>query len=96
MKACVEHDVKLPWFVDLLNLNLGNDDLAEARRRLQTFLEAFRKGERVTANVDFEAGEPSRRQLIREEADGDDVSSASPRPHRRRHSAVANAGDARA
>jgi malate synthase len=55
VKACVEHDVKLPWFVDLLNLNLGNDDLAEARRRLQAFLEAFRKGERVTANVDFEA-----------------------------------------
>ena len=59
VKACVEHDVKLPWFVDLLNLNLGNDDLAEARRRIQTFLEAFRKGERLTANVDFEAaGEP--------------------------------------
>ena len=43
-----------------------------------------------------QSGEPSRRQLIREEADGDDVSSAPPRPHRRRHSAVANAGDARA
>ena len=54
VKACVDHDVKLPWFVDLLNLNLGNDDLAEARRRIQTFVAAFRRGERVTANVDFE------------------------------------------
>jgi malate synthase len=55
VKAYVEHEMKLPWFVDLLNLNLGNDDLMETRRRIQTFADAFRRGERVTANVDFQA-----------------------------------------
>ena len=54
VNAYVEHDVKLPWFVDLLNLNLGNQDLSEARRRIQLFVDAFGQGQRVTANVDFE------------------------------------------
>src|SRR5215813_9537046 len=33
VKTCVESAVKLPWFIDLLNLNLGNHDLQEAKRR---------------------------------------------------------------
>ena len=53
VKTYVEHDAKLPWFIDLLNVNLGNHDLAEARRRIQMFSERFGKGERVTANLDF-------------------------------------------
>jgi len=54
VKTCVEIGVKLPWFIDLLNLNLGNHDLPEARRRIGQFIEEFQAhGRRVTGNVDF-------------------------------------------
>jgi malate synthase len=49
-------DVKLPWYIDLLNINLDNDDLAEARRRIRLLTDAFRQdGTRVTGNLDFDA-----------------------------------------
>jgi malate synthase len=49
-------DVKLPWYIDLLNINLDNDDLAEARRRIKLLTDAFRRdGTRVTGNLDFDA-----------------------------------------
>ena len=55
VKTCVENGLKLPWFIDLLNINLGNRNLAEAKRRIDVFIEAFEaKGERVTSNVDFD------------------------------------------
>jgi malate synthase len=54
--AYVRADVKSPWYIDLLNLNLGNDDLAEARKRIGDYIESFRKeGTRITRNLDFEA-----------------------------------------
>ena len=47
-------DVKLPWYIDLLNLNLNNHDLATARARIQAYIEAFeRDGTRITENLDF-------------------------------------------
>ena len=50
----VKDPVKLPWYVDLLNINLNNHDLAEARRRIRHLVEAFeRDGTRMTENVDF-------------------------------------------
>jgi malate synthase len=53
----VLEDVKLPWYVDLLNINLDNHDLTEARRRIRLLTEAFKKdGSRVTENLDFAAG----------------------------------------
>jgi malate synthase len=46
--------VKLPWYIDLLNINLENHDLAEAKRRIRLFAEAFGKdGTRITENLDF-------------------------------------------
>jgi malate synthase len=49
----VTSPVKLPWYVDLLNLNLGNHDLAEARRRIAAYVGAFRRdGSRATGNLD--------------------------------------------
>jgi malate synthase len=46
---------KSPWYIDLLNITLGNHDLAEARRRIQQYMSAFeRDGTRVTANLDFD------------------------------------------
>jgi malate synthase len=55
VRTCVENSAKLPWFIDLLNLNLGNHDVAEARRRIWLFVEAFQsQGRRITGNVDFD------------------------------------------
>jgi malate synthase len=52
----VMDDVKLPWYVDLLNINLNNFDLTEAKRRIRLLADAFRKdGTRITENLDFEA-----------------------------------------
>jgi malate synthase len=54
VKAYVENDVKLPWCIDLLNIDLGTDDVAEAKRRIRTFVEEFQaQGRRITSNVDF-------------------------------------------
>ena len=50
----VHDDAKLPWYIDLLNITLGNHDLAEAKRRIALLVEAFRRdGTRVTENLDF-------------------------------------------
>jgi malate synthase len=52
----VNHALKLPWYVDLLNITLGTHDLAEARRRIQMLVAAFDKdGTRITENLDFAA-----------------------------------------
>jgi malate synthase len=52
--AYVRDDIKLPWYIDLLNINLENHDLTEARRRIHLLAEAFRKdGTRITENLDF-------------------------------------------
>jgi malate synthase len=48
-------DVKAPWFVDLLNINLNNEDLETAKERIAMYMHAFKKdGYRITENIDFE------------------------------------------
>ena len=50
----VTNRAKLPWYIDLLNLNLNNHDLATARSRIRSYIEAFeRDGTRITDNLDF-------------------------------------------
>ena len=50
----VRDEVKAPWYIDLLNINLDNHDLAEAKRRIGSYVEAFRRdGTRITENLDF-------------------------------------------
>ncbi|MEK6409519.1 MAG: malate synthase [Acidobacteriota bacterium] len=50
----VTNRVKPPWYIDLLNLNLGIHDLSTARSRIQAYVEAFeRDGTRITENQDF-------------------------------------------
>jgi malate synthase len=45
---------KAPWFIDLLNINLNNWELEEARKRVRSFMDAFVKdGIRITENLDF-------------------------------------------
>lgn len=54
VQAYVNSPVKAPWYVDLLNLNLGLESLPEAEKRIATFLETFGKdGTRITENLDF-------------------------------------------
>ena len=54
-------DVKLPWYVDLLNITLGQHDLDEAKRRIRLLRDAFRKdGTRITENLDFDTAGAAR------------------------------------
>ncbi|MBP1772475.1 MAG: aceB [Holophagaceae bacterium] len=54
VQTYVQSGIKAPWYVDLLNLNLGVENLAEAERRIARFLVAFEKdGTRITENQDF-------------------------------------------
>jgi len=46
--------LKAPWYIDLLNINLNNHDLGEARRRIALYMDAFRRdGTRIAKNLDF-------------------------------------------
>ena len=57
VETYVTSAVKLPWYIDLLNINLNNHDLAEAKRRIRLLSESFRKdGTRITENLDFVVG----------------------------------------
>lgn len=52
--AYIQSEVKLPWFIDLLNINLNNNDLEEAKKRINMYIDAFIKdGTRITENIDF-------------------------------------------
>ncbi len=54
VEAYVLNELKGPWLIDLLNLNLENHDLDEARARIAEYFEAFgRDGTRITENRDF-------------------------------------------
>jgi len=47
--------VKLPWYIDLLNITLGVHDLAKAKQRIELLRRTFvQTGERITANLDFD------------------------------------------
>ena len=55
VRAYVLSQVKAPWYVDLLNINLDNHDLDEAKERIQRYLDAFAAdGTRITRNLDFD------------------------------------------
>ena len=47
-------ETKLPWYIDLLNITLGNHRLDEAKRRIRLLSGAFHQdGTRLTENLDF-------------------------------------------
>jgi malate synthase len=47
-------EIKAPWFIDLLNINLNNEDLETAKERIAMYMQAFEKeGRRITDNIDF-------------------------------------------
>jgi malate synthase len=52
--AYIHSEIKFPWFIDLLNINLNNTDLEVAKRRINLYMETFtKKGNRITENLDF-------------------------------------------
>jgi malate synthase len=54
VQTYVMDTMKLPWYIDLLNINLNNTDLNESRRRIRMLADAFRdNGTRITENLDF-------------------------------------------
>ena len=54
VETYVAEPVKLPWYIDLLNITLGVTDLATARARIARYMEAFASdGTRITQNLDF-------------------------------------------
>jgi malate synthase len=54
VETYVTDQIKLPWYIDLLNINLEVRDLSEAKRRIRLLADTFRKdGTRMTGNLDF-------------------------------------------
>jgi malate synthase len=54
VETYVKDAVKLPWYIDLLNITLGVRDHREARRRIDLLRRTFEDdGTRVTHNLDF-------------------------------------------
>ena len=54
VRTYVMDEIKLPWYIDLLNITLGNHDLNEAKRRIKLLADAFSAtGTRITQNLDF-------------------------------------------
>ncbi len=50
----VMDEVKSPWYIDLLNINLNNHDSQKAKKRIHLYLDSFKKdGTRITENLDF-------------------------------------------
>ena len=59
--AYVSEPVKAPWYIDLLNININNTDLASGEARIREYLDAFgRDGTRITRNLDFDTLTPAR------------------------------------
>jgi len=54
VETYVSQAAKLPWYVDLLNINLGVQDLETGRARIARYTKAFAAdGTRITENLDF-------------------------------------------
>jgi malate synthase len=49
-------EMKAPWFIDLLNINLNNHSLTQATKRINLYMSSIKKdGVRITENLDFSA-----------------------------------------
>jgi len=53
VETYVLSETKVPWYIDLLNINLNNFDLDVARERIAAYMSAFTDdGTRITENLD--------------------------------------------
>ena len=56
VETYVTDGVKLPWYIDLLNITLGSPNLTEAADRIERLRRTFRdENRRITENLDFDA-----------------------------------------
>jgi len=54
VRTYVLDEVKTPWYIDLLNINLNNHNLDTAKDRIKLYVDSFKKdGTRITENLDF-------------------------------------------
>ncbi len=54
VKHYIGEGVKIPWYIDLLNINLNNENLSEGKRRIEAYIKKFREtGQRITENLDY-------------------------------------------
>ncbi len=54
VRRYVLDDVKVPWYIDLLNINLNNHDINTATQRIDLYMSEFsNKTKRITENLDF-------------------------------------------
>lgn len=54
VRTYVLDEVKTPWYIDLLNINLNNHNLDTAKDRIKLYVDCFKKdGTRITENLDF-------------------------------------------
>jgi malate synthase len=54
VETYLQQAVKVPWYVDLLNITLGVEDVETARARIARYTKAFAAdGTRITENLDF-------------------------------------------
>ena len=57
VESYVLWEAKTPWYIDLLNINLNNHDLATAKERIRLYSDALAgQGRRITENLDFVPG----------------------------------------
>ena len=53
-ESYMSENEKIPWYIDLLNININNHELATAKERIARYVRAFKKdGTRITENLDF-------------------------------------------
>ncbi len=54
VKDYINETLKVPWYIDLLNINLNNEDLNEGKRRVAEYMKEFKQtGQRITQNLDY-------------------------------------------
>ena len=54
VEVIVTKQTKLPWYIDLLDINLNNHDLETAKSRIATYVDSYcQDGTRVTENLDW-------------------------------------------
>ncbi len=53
VEAYVQDPIKVPWFIDLLNINLNNMNIDTAKERIALYFKSFKEeGRRITENLD--------------------------------------------
>jgi malate synthase len=54
VKYYMDEDMKIPWYIDLLNININNENVTEGKRRIEMYIKKFREtGQRITENLDY-------------------------------------------